>query len=247
MGPPPTFSSFPFFLLLRTVRLHPRTGLYFRKTSAINPSICASMTFHPCTWERARRPIAVVRVCMDGQGWNHAAGLISRRKLIFCLFVSFQTNHVGRHLLPTVFVCVCVRVCTCVCACARRWPFVPWSCGLNCMPVLMSSYQSKRLRESAHDCLIHTMQNWNCSLYCRWLWVFLHVYKLKSWFSLYSLIHMCKPWSHRNGYINILIFQKLALFTLDFVLRVTYLHIYEFILLLYIIYFLSSFQRVFDL
>lgn len=29
----------------------PHTGLYFRKTSAINPSICASMTFHPCACE----------------------------------------------------------------------------------------------------------------------------------------------------------------------------------------------------
>ena len=66
--------------------------------------------------------------------------------------------HVNHYLLPTA--CACVRVC--VRARARRWPLVPWSCGLNCMPVLMSSYQSKRLRESAHDCLIHTMQNWNC-------------------------------------------------------------------------------------
>lgn len=34
-----------------TVCLLPHTGLYFRKTSAINPSICASMTFHPCVCE----------------------------------------------------------------------------------------------------------------------------------------------------------------------------------------------------
>lgn len=34
-----------------TVCLLPHTGLYFRKTSAINPSICASMTFHLCACE----------------------------------------------------------------------------------------------------------------------------------------------------------------------------------------------------
>lgn len=38
-------------LTICTVRLLPHSGLYFRKTSAINPSICASMTFHLCACE----------------------------------------------------------------------------------------------------------------------------------------------------------------------------------------------------
>lgn len=79
--------------------------------------------------------------------------------------------------------------------------FVPWfGLGLNCMPV--SICHTKALSRHLHTTVsFHTMQNWNWLLNSRWIWVFLDVYKLHSWFRLYSLIHMCKSWSHRYGYI----------------------------------------------
>lgn len=67
--------------------------------------------------------------------------------------------------------------------------------------------KAKRLRHLHTTVSFHTMQNWNRLLSCRWIWVFLDVYKLQSSFSLYSLIHTCKSWSHRYGYIYILYFK----------------------------------------
>lgn len=56
------------FLTNCAVRLLPHTGLYFRKTSAINPSICASMTFHLCACENVCLPRRRVMCffCVDG-------------------------------------------------------------------------------------------------------------------------------------------------------------------------------------
>lgn len=105
---------------------------------------------------------------------------------------------------------------------------------------------------SAHNCLISTMQNWNYLLYCRWIWVFLDVYKLQSSFSLYSLIHTCKSWSHRYGYIYIILYFKIGAFYFRFcsstksdVCIPSYIWIY--ITIIYYLFSSLEVQRVFNL
>lgn len=108
----------------------------------------------------------------------------------------------------------------------------------------------RRLRHLHTTVSFHTMQNWNCLLYCRWIWVFLDVYKLQSSFSLYSLIHMCKSWSHRYGYIYIILYFKIGAFYFRFcssksgVCISSYIWIY--ITIIYYLFYLK-FQRVFNL
>lgn len=64
----------------------PHTGLYFRKTSAINPSICASMTFHLCACET---------VCVHGSRRNANTWLVRLE-----LQNVSETNHDGRRSFP---------------------------------------------------------------------------------------------------------------------------------------------------
>lgn len=127
----------------------------------------------------------------------------------------------------------------------------PRFCGLNCMPVLILSYQSERLRHLHTTVSFHSMQNWNCLLCCRWIWVFSDVYKLQC-----SLA--CIAWFTRANHeaidmgISILYYiSNLALFTLDFVLLLRVMCVIPSYIWIYItiIYYLFSleFQRVFDL
>lgn len=103
---------------------------------------------------------------------------------------------------------------------ATRFPpcvddlWCPDSVVLTCMPVLILSYQSDVFGICTQ--LSHSTQckTGTCLLHCRWIWVFLDVYNLQSSFSLYSLIHTCKSWSHRYGYIYIILYFRIWRFLL---------------------------------
>lgn len=127
------------------------------------------------------------------------------------------------------------------------WPFVPWFCGLKLHACVHFVIPKRHLRHLHTTVSFHTMQNWNCLLYCRWIWVFLDVYKLQSSFSLYSLIHTCKSWSHRYGYIYIILYFKIGAFYFRFcsstksdVCIPSYIWIY--ITIIYYLFSLSSFR-----
>lgn len=96
------------------------------------------------------------------------------------------------------------------------WPFVPWFCGLNCMPMFILSYQSGIFGICTQLSHSTRCKTGTFLLYCRWIWVFLDMYKLQSSFSLYSLIHTCKSWSHRYGYIYIILYFKIGAFYFRF-------------------------------
>lgn len=129
------------------------------------------------------------------------------------------------------------------------WPFVPWFCGLNLHACVHFCHTKATSSASAHSSLIP--QNAKLELFA----LFADEYGYSLTCTNCNPHSACiawptwKSWSHRYGYIYILLYFKknLALFTLDFVLllRVTcvYLHIYEFILLLYIIYLLFQVSK----
>lgn len=219
-----------------TVCLLPHTGLYFRKTSAINPSICASMTFHlcACLWE-----------C-----------LFPRDDWIFVL-----TERDYQDVTDQIRGAKCSRIKLQRDKSwwATRFSFPPCVDDLLCpdsvvLTACLCSFCHTKATSSAsaHNCLISTMQNWNYLLYCRWIWVFLDVYKLQSSFSLYSLIHTCKSWSHRYGYIYIILYFKIGAFYFRFcsstksdVCIPSYIWIY--ITIIYYLFSSLKFQRVFNL
>lgn len=208
----------------------PHSGLYFRKSSAIDPLICASMTFHPCACESVcflRDDWIYVSMDRDYRDVNDPIGDAK------CFWwQNFETNQDGQLDSPSPR---CVNDLLC-----------PDSVVLSAC--LCSFCHTKATYSaSAHNCFIsHNAKLELFALLQMNMGILRHV-------QIAILILACIAWFSRANHeaidmgISIWYYiSKLALFTLDFVLLLrvwcVYLHIYEFILLLYIIYFLSSFR-----
>lgn len=113
-------------LTICTVRLLPHSGLYFRKNVCHQPlNMCLNDISPVCLWECLLPRDNWIFVSTD-RDYRDATDQIRGPKCLRIKTSKRQIKMGDQILLPTVC----------------WWPFVPWFCGLNCMPMFILSYQS---------------------------------------------------------------------------------------------------------
>lgn len=222
---------FPPILPTPHFTLFSRPVLYvlFLIPSVLQENVC-HWTLNMCLKDIVFHLRACESVCVER--WGKYLSVYRDYGVVFCCFL-LRRQIITGQLDPPTF----------------PWPFVPWFCGLNLHACVHFCHTKATSSASAYSSLIP--QNAKLELFA----LFADEYGYSLTCTNCNPHSACiawptwKSWSHRYGYIYILLYFKknLALFTLNFVLLLrvmcVYLHIYEFILLLYIIYLLFQVSK----